>query len=258
MNAPNSTPSDRDFESLRRAQRAHEPSMEEILASIRSIIADDREPAARATAPKPESRVGGRTADRLHQQRGPAAVRASRRSRRRRRRRPPAPQAAVAEGRCGSQPAAGRASRAAGRGGRAGARRRSRCCPTGGRRVAGDLGRVGALRRPALGDCRAQNCADENLTREMLRPMLKSWLDDNLPAIVERLVRAEIQRRRARRRELGDPRASRSSALTCAAALGFKPARPFDAGVSVGLGAFGNPPSVVASTPGPGSVRLVP
>ncbi len=34
----------------------------------------------------------------------------------------------------------------------------------------------------------------EGLTREMLRPMLKSWLDDNLPSIVERLVRAEIQR----------------------------------------------------------------
>jgi cell pole-organizing protein PopZ len=30
--------------------------------------------------------------------------------------------------------------------------------------------------------------------REMLRPMLKNWLDDNLPAIVGRLVRAEIQR----------------------------------------------------------------
>jgi hypothetical protein len=28
----------------------------------------------------------------------------------------------------------------------------------------------------------------------MLRPMLKQWLDENLPAIVERLVRAEIQR----------------------------------------------------------------
>jgi uncharacterized protein len=31
-------------------------------------------------------------------------------------------------------------------------------------------------------------------TREMLRPMLKQWLDDNLPIIVERLVRAEIER----------------------------------------------------------------
>jgi cell pole-organizing protein PopZ len=32
------------------------------------------------------------------------------------------------------------------------------------------------------------------LTREMLRPMLKTWLDDNLPLIVERLVAAEIER----------------------------------------------------------------
>ena len=34
----------------------------------------------------------------------------------------------------------------------------------------------------------------EDLVREMLRPLLKSWLDDNLPGMVERLVRAEIER----------------------------------------------------------------
>jgi uncharacterized protein len=34
----------------------------------------------------------------------------------------------------------------------------------------------------------------EDLVRDMLRPMLKAWLDDNLPAMVERLVRAEIER----------------------------------------------------------------
>ena len=34
----------------------------------------------------------------------------------------------------------------------------------------------------------------EDLVREMLRPMLKTWLDDNLPSLVERLVRAEIER----------------------------------------------------------------
>jgi cell pole-organizing protein PopZ len=34
----------------------------------------------------------------------------------------------------------------------------------------------------------------EDLVREMLRPILKSWLDDNLPNLVERLVRAEIER----------------------------------------------------------------
>jgi cell pole-organizing protein PopZ len=34
----------------------------------------------------------------------------------------------------------------------------------------------------------------EDVVREMLRPMLKIWLDDNLPSMVERLVRAEIER----------------------------------------------------------------
>jgi cell pole-organizing protein PopZ len=32
------------------------------------------------------------------------------------------------------------------------------------------------------------------MAREMLRPMLKQWLEDNLPTMVERLVRAEIER----------------------------------------------------------------
>ena len=32
------------------------------------------------------------------------------------------------------------------------------------------------------------------IVKEMLRPMLKSWLDDNLPVLVEKLVRAEIER----------------------------------------------------------------
>jgi len=34
----------------------------------------------------------------------------------------------------------------------------------------------------------------EDLVKEMLRPLLKAWLDDNLPTLVERLVRAEIER----------------------------------------------------------------
>lgn len=34
----------------------------------------------------------------------------------------------------------------------------------------------------------------EDLVKEMLRPMLKSWLDDNLPTLVERIVKAEIER----------------------------------------------------------------
>lgn len=40
-----------------------------------------------------------------------------------------------------------------------------------------------------------QNTASvEAMTRDMLRPLLKTWLDDNLPTIVERLVRIEIER----------------------------------------------------------------
>lgn len=34
----------------------------------------------------------------------------------------------------------------------------------------------------------------EDLVKEMLRPMLKGWLDDNLPNLVEKIVRSEIER----------------------------------------------------------------
>ena len=41
----------------------------------------------------------------------------------------------------------------------------------------------------------AQNARTlEDLVSEMLRPMLKDWLDDNLPPLVERLVKEEIER----------------------------------------------------------------
>lgn len=38
------------------------------------------------------------------------------------------------------------------------------------------------------------NRSIEDMTQEMLRPMLQEWLDDNLPTLVERLVREEIER----------------------------------------------------------------
>lgn len=34
----------------------------------------------------------------------------------------------------------------------------------------------------------------EDIVREEMRPILKAWLDDNLPPLVERLVKAEIER----------------------------------------------------------------
>ena len=35
----------------------------------------------------------------------------------------------------------------------------------------------------------------EGVVADLLRPMLKSWLDENLPPLVERLVAAEIKKR---------------------------------------------------------------
>ncbi|HTH46758.1 MAG TPA: DUF2497 domain-containing protein, partial [Candidatus Limnocylindria bacterium] len=34
----------------------------------------------------------------------------------------------------------------------------------------------------------------EEMVREEIRPVLKAWLDANLPGLVERVVRAEIER----------------------------------------------------------------
>ena len=34
----------------------------------------------------------------------------------------------------------------------------------------------------------------DEIAEEMLRPMLQEWLDDNLPTLIERLVREEIAR----------------------------------------------------------------
>ena len=34
----------------------------------------------------------------------------------------------------------------------------------------------------------------DEIAEDMLRPMLHEWLDDNLPTLVERLVREEIER----------------------------------------------------------------
>ena len=59
--------------------------------------------------------------------------------------------------------------------------------------VTGAFSRLSESVRPA------QPQTVEDLMKEMLRPMLKAWLDDNLPPLVERLVREEIERVARRR-----------------------------------------------------------
>ena len=181
MNIPNSTPGERDLDALRRAQRAHEPSMEEILASIRSIIADDREPAPSRPAPKPE------TAPSMPQivyskdtATPPRAVEPP----------PPAepatpkvvwsqalPQPIAAPSAPKPEPAAE--------------------TPTEAPALLSDQAdEAVSAAFEALSTSLALQSTElaEKAAREILRPLLKTWLDENLPSMVERLVKAEIQR----------------------------------------------------------------
>ncbi len=54
------------------------------------------------------------------------------------------------------------------------------------------FGRLNAVAPAAQASTQAKSV--EDLMAELLRPMLKTWLDENLPAVVERLVQAEIER----------------------------------------------------------------
>jgi cell pole-organizing protein PopZ len=45
----------------------------------------------------------------------------------------------------------------------------------------------------------------EDLVRDMLQPILTVWLNDNLPGMVDRLVRLEIEQISARRRVASPP-----------------------------------------------------
>ena len=175
--APNNE--DREDEALRRAQRAHEPSMEEILASIRAIIADDREPPPakpgpqivyssdqpRALAPEPPppppaTVVWARPApaEIADVEPPPPTVVWSR---------PPEPAPIEPEDAEDCAPLLSEPASDA---------------------VAASFDALSAT-------LAAQGLeAAERLTREMLRPMLKSWLDEHMPPLVERLVRSEIAR----------------------------------------------------------------
>jgi len=61
----------------------------------------------------------------------------------------------------------------------------------------GQLSRAVAQDR-AASISRTMGLSIEDVVREEVRPLLKAWLDANLPPLVERLVRAEIERVMAR------------------------------------------------------------
>jgi cell pole-organizing protein PopZ len=173
MSAINSNSSDGELEAIHRAQRAHEPSMEEILASIRNIIADDpaKGAATKPLQPAPQI-VYSRAAAAAREEASEAPQRPDANAptvvwRR--------PQAIEAESPAPAEDAAQR-------------NPETLLSPEADEAVALSFGALSAgldVRSAALAD---------GMVREMLRPMLKQWLDDNLPAIAERLVRAEIER----------------------------------------------------------------
>ena len=161
MSAINSNSSDRDFEAIHRAQRAHEPSMEEILASIRNIIADDP---AKGAAPKRRNRL-----------RRPRRKSSIPRTLPRRTATPP--------DRPSAQTRTRRRSSGAGR-------KRSKPSPPPMRLepseeplLSPEANEAVALSFGALSanlEVRSAELAD-SMVRDMLRPMVKQWLDDNLP-----------------------------------------------------------------------------
>jgi cell pole-organizing protein PopZ len=175
MSATNSNSGDGDLDAIHRAQRAHEPSMEEILASIRNIIADDPAKEAgpkRQPAPAPTPQIGYlKDAPRPYGDASALSQRADTNAptvvwRR--------PQAAEFE------PAAD--TEAVQR------NEEPLLSPEANEAVALSFGALSANL-----EVRSAELAD-SMVRDMLRPMVKTWLDDNLPTLVERLVREEIQR----------------------------------------------------------------
>jgi cell pole-organizing protein PopZ len=174
MSAINSNSDDRGLDAIRRAQRAHEPSMEEILASIRNIIADERDQ-AQAAAPKPAPHT-------------------------------PAPQIVYSKDALAPQSLASEPSQRTDVNAPTVVWRRPQ--PADSEPVAVPASREEEpLLSAEASDAVSESFSDlsvnlavrtaelaDSLVREMLRPMLKQWLDENLPALVERLVKAEIQR----------------------------------------------------------------
>jgi uncharacterized protein len=178
MSPVNPNFSDREFDAVHRAQRAHEPSMEEILASIRNIIADDpakggglkTPPLAPTPTPGPTPQIVY-TKDAAPPNGGAPGL--------------SEPLDASAPRVVWSRPQAVEAQAAADA---VEPRADPMLSPEANEAVALSFGALSASL-----EGRSAELAD-SMVSDMLRPMVKTWLDENLPAMVERLVREEIQR----------------------------------------------------------------
>jgi cell pole-organizing protein PopZ len=146
----------------------NDPSMEDILASIRRILSEDETPPAAEAAPPataPPANDGVLVLDPAMMipeapspQPAPAAE-------------PPAPVPVVAP-----------------------APPTSLVAPEAAAAAASSVGSLVRTLTERSTQVRTGGPTIEDIVREEIRPLLKEWLDTNLPALVERLVRAEIER----------------------------------------------------------------
>lgn len=195
---------------MAKLSQAQEPSMEEILASIRRIITeDDSEPAVQAPPPAAPS-LSTEAIDALFAVRPSEPQLVAPRAESRAAVTPPsaaAPRPSVAAATVPSRSAAPASARVDAPPARPEARAAVAPTATSLRHDDGGAGRpllspgADAAIHAAFGNLAgaapsAPGSARtlEDIAKELLRPMLKAWLDSNLPPLVERLVRDEIER----------------------------------------------------------------
>jgi cell pole-organizing protein PopZ len=185
MSAVTSNSSERELEALRRAQRAHEPSMEEILASIRTIIADERDP-AKAGLPKagPHRPATPAPSPQIVYSKDATVVE-------------PVAQEPPQLSENGQSPEAGQPKVVWSQPERKSSESAGDPASVGdGLSLSAETDKAVSSAFGALSAELAARSAElaDGMVRDMLRPMLKAWLDENLLAVVERLVGAEIER----------------------------------------------------------------
>jgi hypothetical protein len=155
-----------------------EPSMEEILASIRRILAEDQR-GARPLAPHPRVHTDVLDLTEAIAEDGtvrhiePAAMR-----------REAAPPAVLPDGRVEPAGPAGPRPNGAGE---------PLLSETASAAVSASLSRLAAVPRQTA-PAPISEAALDDVVRETLRPLLQAWLDQHLPTLVERLVQVEIAR----------------------------------------------------------------
>ncbi len=159
------------------AAAVQEPTMEEILASIRRIVSDDEPEAATAES----ETVLDLTDDMMDPAPTPAAIEAVR-------------EVVLEDDPSAEEADIAMAAQEATRSG-------TSASPVAEATTPEDLMSAGASTAvaSAFGNLNhlvmSQNARTlDDIVTEMMRPMLREWLDDNLPPLVERLVKEEIQR----------------------------------------------------------------